>query len=91
MMPFEEFCKHLEATGYQVRIYGVGFETKAEKIFEACRKESVARIDLFEGDEYRGWLLATAYADSEDWDLGHDLGDELANLIHPPSDDSDKT
>ena len=91
MMRFEEFCQHLKATGYRVRISGVGFETRAEKILEACRTVGIDRIERFDGDEYRGWLLATAYADSEDWDLGHDLGDELANLIHPPSGNSDKT
>ena len=52
MMRFEEFCQHLEATGYRVRLSGVGFETRAEKILEACGTVGIDRIERFDGDEF---------------------------------------
>ena len=52
MMRFEELCQHLKATGYRVRLSGVGFETRAEKILEACRRVGIARLERFDGDEF---------------------------------------
>ena len=52
MMRFEELCKHLKATGYRVRLSGVVFETRAEKILEACRRVGIARLERFDGDEF---------------------------------------
>jgi Ni,Fe-hydrogenase III large subunit len=61
MMRFEEFCQHLEATGYRVRLSGVVFETRAEKILEACRTVGIARIERFDGDEFARLVGRTSW------------------------------
>ena len=56
MMRFEEFCQHLKATGYRVRLSGRAFEPRAEKILEACRRGGSPGLNASMAMSLRGWL-----------------------------------